>query len=213
MQIWSPFAFNAVDGTNDVSGTGQLQDRWDLAGKASDFSGYGGRIAVPCYGAPGSTFAAAAGCTTGLPQACIDAANSLPTNPNLPAGSAGATGLAQLNRYGCYMSGSSVIVPPAQGTFGTMGRNIFRGRGFNTVDISLMKGWTFKERYLAQFRLEVYNLLNNTQFAPLSATNGGSLAQPGKFGATTGTPNIINASPIIGNGDTRRIQIGMRFQF
>ena len=213
MQVWSAFPFNAVDNTNDVSGTGQLQDRWDLVGKSSDFKGFGSRTSVPCYGAPGSTFAAAAGCVTGLPQACIDAANSLPTNPNLPAGSAGGTGLAQLNRYGCYMSGSSIILPPAQGTFGTMGRNIFRGQGFKVVDIAIMKGWTFKERYLAQFRMEVYNLLNSTQFAPLSATNGGSLAQPGKFGATTGTPNIINASPIIGNGDTRRIQLGLRFQF
>ena len=212
-QVWSAFPYNPVDGTNDVSGTGQLQDRWDLFGKASDFNGYGGRVAVPCYGAPGSTFAAAAGCQTGLPQACITAAGGLPTNPNLPAGTAGATGLAQLNRYGCYMSGNSVIVPPAQGTFGTMGRNIFRGQGFNVVDISIMKNWMFKERYMAQFRLEVYNLLNNTQFAALSATNGASLAQPGKFGATTGTPNIINASPIIGNGDTRRLQLGMRFQF
>jgi Carboxypeptidase regulatory-like domain/TonB dependent receptor len=206
-QAWSAFAYNAVDGTNDVSGTGQLQDRWDLVGKASDFNGYGARNFIPCYGAAGSTFASAAGCSTGLPQACIDAANSVPTGPG------GTTGLQQLTKFGCYMSGSSVIVPPAQGTFGTMGRNIFRGQGFKVVDISLMKGWTFKERYLAQFRLEIYNLLNTTAFAPLSATNGGSLAQPGKFGATTGTPNIINSSPIIGNGDTRRIQLGVRFQF
>ncbi len=156
-QVWSAFPYNPVDGTNDISGTGELQDRWDLMGKASDFNGFGARTAVPCYGAAGSTFAAAAGCSTGLPQACISAANSIPNGPG------GTTGLAQLNKYGCYMSGSSVIVPPAQGTFGTMGRNIFRGQGFNTIDLSLMKGWIFKERYFAQFRVEVYNLLNNTQ--------------------------------------------------
>lgn len=212
MQFWSPLPYNAVDTTDDISGTGELQDRWDLIGKASDFNGYGATTAMPCYGAPGSTFAKA-GCTAGLPQACISAASTLPVNPNVAPTAAGATGISQLDRYGCYMSKNSVIVPPAQGTFGTMSRNDLRGQGFSVVDISLMKNWIFKERYLAQFRVEVYNLLNQTQYAPLSATNGGNLGAPTKFGATTGTPNIIGASPIIGNGDTRRLQLGLRLQF
>ena len=79
--------------------------------------------------------------------------------------------------------------------------------------MSVMKNWLLKERFNVQFRAEFFNLLNMTQYAPLSATNGASLAQPGKFGATTGTPNIVGQSPIIGNGDTRRIQLGLRFQF
>jgi len=212
MQIFSPLPYNAVDTTDDISGTGELQDRWDLIGKTSDFNGYGATTAMPCYGASGSTFAKA-GCTVGLPTACIAAANTLPVNPSVAPTAAGATGISQLNRYGCYMSKNSVIVPPSQGTFGTMSRESLRGQGFSVFDISIMKNWIFKERYLAQFRLEVYNLLNSTQYAPLTATNGGNLGAPTKFGATTGTPNIIGASPIIGNGDTRRLQIGMRFQF
>jgi len=213
VQIWSPLPYSPVDPTDDISGTGNLQDRWDLFGKASDFNGYGGTKAIPCYGAPGSTFAAAAGCTTGLPQACITAAQSLPTNPNVPASTTGATGISQLDRLGCYMSGNSVIVPPAQGTFGTMSRYEFRGQGFSEWDISIMKNWMIKEKVMAQFRAEIFNVLNQTQYAPLSSTNGASLAQPGKFGATTGTPNIVGGSPIIGNGDTRRFQLGLRFQF
>jgi len=212
-QLWSSLPYNPVDGTNDISGVGLLQDRWDLFGKASDFNGYGKTVAIPCYGAPGSTFANAAGCITGLPPACVSAASTLPVNPSVAANAAGATGLSQLNRLGCYMSGSSVIVPPAQGTFGTMSRYALRGQGFSEWDISIMKNWTIKEHYSAQFRLEIYNVLNQTQYAPLSAANGASLAQPGKFGATTGTPNIINSSPIIGNGDTRRMQLGLRIQF
>jgi len=213
LQVWSALPFSPVDATGDVSGVGEGQDRWTMAGKASDFSGYGGYTAIPCYGAAGSTFGNTAACSKSLPQACIDAANSLPTNPSVPSSNAGATGLGQLNRLGCYMSGSSVIVPPAQGTFGSMSRYMLRGQGFSSVDVSIMKNWIFKERLTVQFRAEIYNLLNSTQFAPLSATNGASLVQPGRFGATTGTPNIVSQSPIIGNGDTRRIQLGLRFQF
>lgn len=212
-QLWSPLPYSPVDPTDDVTGTGEGQDRWDLIGKASDFNGYGGYAAIPCYGAPGSTFANAAGCNVGLPPACVAAASSLPTNPNVPASTPGATGLSQLNRLGCYMSGNSVIVPPAQGTFGTMSRYELRGKGFSEWDISIMKNWIIKERVTTQFRAEIFNVLNMTQFAPLSSTNGANLAQPGKFGATTGTPNIVGQSPIIGNGDTRRIQLGLRFQF
>src|SRR5581483_10129163 len=121
-------------------------------------NGYGGYNAIPCFGAPGSTFANARGCTAGLPQPCIAAAASLPINPNVPLGAVGQTGLSQLNRLGCYMSGNSVIVPPAQGTFGTMSRYMLRGQGFNTWDVSIMKNWLIKERLTTQFRAEIFNV-------------------------------------------------------
>ncbi len=44
------------------------------------------------------------------------------------------------------MSGKSVMVPPKAGTFGTMGRNIFRDTGFKNVDFSVCK--TFKKLVL-----------------------------------------------------------------
>ena len=52
-----------------------------------------------------------------------------------------------LNQAGCYVEGNSVMVPPVLGTFGTMGRNIFRDAGFKNVDFSVFKNFTFKERF------------------------------------------------------------------
>ncbi len=52
--------------------------------------------------------------------------------PNGPAGVANNTGLAELNRLGCYMMGSAVIVPPARGTFGSMSRYAIRSLGFGS---------------------------------------------------------------------------------
>ena len=59
------------------------------------------------------------------------------------------------------VNGKSVMVPPKPGTFGTMGRNIFRDSGFKNVDFSVFKNFTFKERYNAQFRVEFFNMFNH----------------------------------------------------
>jgi hypothetical protein len=209
-QIWSGLPWSPLDPTDDISGTGEAQDRWDLVGNPSDFSGYGRRAGIPCYGAPGSNFAKVTRCSQAVPAACTAAAAALPAGPG------GTTGGQSLAKYGCYMSGSSVIVAPAQGTFGTMGRDAFRGQGFRVWDATIMKNFTFKERWNMQFRAEFYNILNSTQFAQLGisgGSNGSNLASPASFGISTGTPNVIANSPIIGNGDSRRIQLGLRFQF
>ena len=209
-QIWSALPWSPLDPTDDISGTGEAQDRWDLAGNPGDFSGYGRRTPIPCFGAAGSAFAKVARCSQSVPTACTAAAAAVPNGPG------GTTGTQSLAKFGCYMSGSSVIVPPAQGTFGTMARDLFRGQGFRVWDLTVMKNWIIKERVTTQFRAEFYNLLNSTQFAQLgisNGSNGSNLASPASFGASTGTPNVIANSPIIGNGDTRRIQLGLRFQF
>ena len=57
-----------------------------------------------------------------------------------------------LDTGGCYVKGKSVMVPPKQGSFGTMGRNLFRDTGFKNVDFSVFKTFKFKERYNATFQ-------------------------------------------------------------
>ncbi len=56
----------------------------------------------------------------------------------------------------------------AMGTFGTAGRNIIRGPGFASVDLSLLKNfrlpWFTSEGSNLQFRAEFYNLFNRTNF-------------------------------------------------
>ena len=65
------------------------------------------------------------------------------------------------------------MTPPHQGTFGDMGRNIFRDSGFRDMDFSVFKNFTWRERFNAQFRLEVFNVLNHPIPAnPYGASNG-----------------------------------------
>ena len=57
-------------------------------------------------------------------------------------------------------NGKSVLVPPAFGSYGTLGPNVFRGFPFYNWDLSVTKMWKFKERLTAQFRAEFFNIFN-----------------------------------------------------
>ena len=57
------------------------------------------------------------------------------------------------------------MVPPMLGTYGTMGRNIFRDSAFKDVDFSIFKNFKIKERFNAQLRLETFNTLNHPIYA------------------------------------------------
>ncbi len=50
------------------------------------------------------------------------------------------------------------------GRFGTAGRNIVRGPGFNNFDFSLVKNFRFAEERFIQFRAEFFNLFNHPNF-------------------------------------------------
>jgi hypothetical protein len=123
---------------------------------------------------------------------------------------------------GCYVSfnGKSVLVPPAGGTFGTMGRNLFRDTGFHNVDLSVSKSFKFGERLKAQFRVETFNIFNHPNFAnPFGSTNGygqGAFADPsaiGQFGCGCATPDNASFNPVLGSGSNRAIQLGLKFSF
>src|SRR5579864_3079151 len=62
---------------------------------------------------------------------------------------------------GCYVNGNSVMVPPALGTYGTMGRNVFRKTGFKNVDFSVFKDFKLRDRFGVQFRFDIFNLFNH----------------------------------------------------
>ena len=205
--LMSALPVMAVDTLDDTSGTGDLQDRWTLVGNPSDFQ-VGSINRTPCFGIPGSKFASAGGCGTTLPQACITAAGAEPNGPG------GATGLAQLNTIGCYMQGSSVIVPPAQGTFGTMSRNELRGLPFTNMDFSIFKDWKFGERLTAQFRAEFFNFLNTVQYVPQGqgTTTTTSLSAPATFGVAASEAGA-QAGTVTGTGLPRRIQFGVKLIF
>ncbi len=152
-----------------------------------------------------------------MPQPCINAANSLPINPSVPSTDAGSTGIKQLGVYGCYISGNSVIVPPAQGTYRHHGQgDLHAAQPFQIADASLRKEIRIKERIGAQFRFDIFNLTNHPEYAvPGGYGNGATNAiqTPSGFGRSTSTPNVSNGNVVQGAGDARRYQFGLRFTF
>ena len=124
-----------------------------------------------------------------------------------------------LAQGGCYVSGKSVMVPPKAGTFGTMGRNIFRDDGFKNLDFSLFKDFKFKERYNAQFRVEIFNVFNHPLVAnPYgSSANYGGGNDPGgstsTFGCGCATYDVAAGNPLIGSGGGRDVQLGLKLTF
>jgi hypothetical protein len=130
----------------------------------------------------------------------------------------GTPGLATaaLTDFGCYAKGNSFMLPPAYGTFGTMGRNSFKDSGFRNWDFSIQKKWKFTERSSAQFRAEFFNILNHPNFAnPYGGQNGLGLNDPSvpPFGCGCVTPDVAAANPIIGSGGARAVQLGLKLLF
>jgi Carboxypeptidase regulatory-like domain len=191
--------WQAFDSVNDISGTGDLADRWNFFGKPSDFKSQGPN-ALPFF--PAATNAACA-------------AKALA----LDGGTSGLNTTA-LGLFGCYVNGSSMLLPPALGTFGNLGRNVFRDTGFHNMDLSITKNWKFKERLTAQFRAEMFNVLNHPNFAnPYGGISGygiGATADPsapGLFGCGCATPDGAAVNPLLGSGSNRAIQLGLKFIF
>ena len=213
--IYSGRAMDPTDATDDLSGTGQAganADHWTLVGNPHDFDGFGGNSTIPCFVSPTASgaFAAKANgvhiCTVGLPAACTTAAAAEATGV---AGGLTTTGTQSLMNLGCYMVGNSVMVPAAQGTFGTMSLYELYSKGFSEWDMSIIKSWKIKERLTLQFRAELYNVLNMTQYATPTAT----LSTPSTFGQSQATPDVSASSTIVGTGGPRKIQFGLKLLF
>jgi hypothetical protein len=216
MQTGQPW--NVNDQVFDFSGTGELADRWNFFGNPSDFKSGGPNpinfispgsftvdtnTASPTYtDVTGVASGAPAGASTCFQDAATQAAKNV------------------LALAGCYANGKSALLPPAFGTFGTMGRNIFRDTGFHNVDLSVSKAFKFGERVRAQFRIETFNILNHPNFAnPNGGTSTygqGATADPsqgGTFGCGCATPDNAAFNPVLGSGSNRAIQLGLKFIF
>jgi hypothetical protein len=200
-QPWGP-----MDTGDDISMTGEGVDRWDFFGNTKDFSSdpRHNLALLPQYFAPAP---APAPPLSTIPAACTNVA----TTPGM---------LNSLSTLGCYVSpnGRSVMVPPAFGTFGTMGRNIFRDTGFRNWDFSLVKNWKIWERLTMQFRSEFFNILNHPNFAnPFGGQNGFGMNDPSVlatgFGCGCATPDVAATNPVIGSGGSRSMQFGLKFIF
>jgi hypothetical protein len=207
--LQSGFPWAPQDTQHDFSGTGQvnnnpqtLGERWDFFGNPKDFTS--GPNPIPCFGDK------LCGNQTTVPQACITAATSLGPDAVAQLGPSGIVG-------GCFMQGGSVLIPPAEGTYGTAGRNIFRDSGLRDWDMSVTKDFKFRERLTAQFRAEFFNFLNHPNFAnPYGGPNGYANNDPSNgvgMGCGCVTPDVAGQNPVLGSGSNRAIQLGLKFIF
>ena len=91
----------------------------------------------------------------------------------------------------------SVLVSP-MGGFGNLGRNVLRGDRQKRVDLSLSKNTLVKKDVALVFRWDVFNVLNNVNFA----LPGNDLQDTSDFG------KVLNTV-----GGPRVMQFGLKFVF
>lgn len=224
VQSAQPWIANDFTNNFDPAGAGDTSFRWNFSGNPANFTSSSNSIPY-CTGPASCTQSSAVyGTTTALSAAqsatmwaqCLTADPTSATDnmqpKSTPGGNPNSLGL------GCYVSGNAVMTPPNTGTYGNMGRNIFRDSGFKNVDFSVFKNFTWKERYNAQFRLEVFNVFNHPIIAnPYGASNGFNGANdpsnPSLFGASNSTPDGAAGNPIIGSGAARDVQVGLKITF
>ncbi len=96
---------------------------------------------------------------------------------------------------------------PANGSFGTIGRNVLRGPGYGDVDLSFFKNMPIKERLHAQLRIEMFNVFNRVNLAPPSGYIGGG------FGQSSDTIGDYSGSPGIGPGEPFNTQVALKLIF
>jgi hypothetical protein len=91
---------------------------------------------------------------------------------------------------------------PAPGQLGNTGRNFFTGPKFFNLDMTLRKRFYISEQRNLEFRADVNNLTNTPSFEfPTSATS--SIAAGTTFGRIRDSVN----------SNSRRIQVGVKFNF
>src|SRR2546426_4876502 len=191
LQSGLPWGVN--DTTTDFSGTGEVTaqnttgERWNFFGSPADFK------------------------TSKSLLNTNDGAGGIPYFPGISnadclarATAAGPLAVASLTNLGCYAMGSSVLVPPAYGSYGTLGRNVFRSMPYYNWDLSVTKAWKFRERVTTQFRAEFFNVLNHPNISNPFGGPGGdnsftdpSAAAGSSFGFRPETPDVTSSNPVL----------------
>jgi outer membrane receptor protein involved in Fe transport len=185
-QTGEPLLF--YDSSDDISGTGEFNDRWNLSGDPSKIH-WSQYHPLPFY--PDGT-----------------------TNPACLAVPGADPG--QLAFYGCFAGPGWEITPPSAGQFGNMGRNVVYGPGYLDMDFSIIKNFTFGERAKLELRGEFFNVLNHPNFAGVDTdlSDGFSTNSNPLFNGTVGqaffTPDIAASNPVVGSGGSRHIQLGAK---
>jgi len=96
---------------------------------------------------------------------------------------------------------SPFVVPV--GRFGSLGRNVVIGPGFNNTDFSVIKRTKLTERQVIEFRWEVFDVFNHANFG-----------QPGRVVGTANFGQITNTRFATGDsGSSRQMQFALKYKF
>jgi len=198
--------FTLGDFNDDISLTGEFNDRWNMTGPASNIH-WSPINSIPYLSGDTSFITnnngdVVSGATPAA-QLCVNQAYAT-------GGVAAADSLGGPNGFdlGCYVSGNTVITPPAAGSQGAMGRNVFRGPSFKNWDFSISKVFRLHESVRLQLRGEFFSILNHTNFDVFSMNT--DLSVPSTVGTVIFTPDVAASNPVIGSGGSRHIQLGAK---
>jgi hypothetical protein len=108
-----------------------------------------------------------------------------------------------------YWFNPAAYAPAADGTFGTAKRAEFRQPGRNQTDLSLSKNWTINGTQRIQFRADLINAFNHTQWQADPNVNG--LDNTCTISLTTCNPPEDTFGQILNARAPREIQLGLKF--
>ncbi len=117
----------------------------------------------------------------------------------------------------------AAFATPKPGTFGNLERNSIHGPSFFQQDVIVAKKFAITEKTNIEFRTEIFNLFNVTNFANPPGTlpnvlgTGTNQLQPGQpfTAAAAGTFGIVNRTVerTVGLGTNRQVQFALRLNF
>jgi hypothetical protein len=198
-------------------------------------------------GSGGATTTFANGFVAQLPGT-INAANPLPPGfiavVNTPGGGASRNvrrpdliaGVSPYLNNDRNILNPAAFATPAPGTFGNVPRNFLRGPNFRQVALIFNKRIRLTEKTNVEFRTEIFNLFNRTNFdipgsrlnlslpavsqtgGVFTFTSGANVVQPGQGftqGAAGGTFGLLRQTVVrdVGLGTSRQIQFALRLNF
>ena len=122
---------------------------------------------------------------------------------------------AKQKKVGGQWLNPAAFVDPAAGTFGDSSRNAYVAPGYADVDLSIFKNTPINERVSTQLRIEMYNVLNHTNFAPPLSASGGVNPNQALDTALTLSDTVgdFNGAPGIGAGEPFNTQLALKIIF
>jgi hypothetical protein len=120
-----------------------------------------------------------------------------PVRPSLNSNFTGPVILGGPTRY----FNPNAFIQPLSGTYGNAGRNILQGPRLVETDIALAKKFAVSERLNLQFRSEIFNVFNHTNF---------NTPNPVVYAAATGGPSPTAGVITATSTTSRQIQFGLK---